>query len=334
MRLRLSLTTLLVSTLVGSSFVSFPSPADASIPTSHLVQVWVEPLAGFGFLDEAILSAKHDIDVSMYELSDPVFERDLVARALAGVQVHVLLNADYEGKSENMAAYNFLRAGGVHVAWASSSQIFHAKYVVIDKVRAYIGTGNLVAHYYSSTRDFWVLDSQPIDVTAIDDTFLSDFTHHSSNRQGPGGLVWSPGSKSSLVALINSATTSLFVENEEMNSSPIEHALEAASKRGVRVEVVMTSDSQWTTALEELANVGVHVRTLNSSQVYIHAKVLCVDCTNARGTAFVGSENFSTSSLNYNRELGVITTSRNVVSVIGATVQHDFASGAALPHSS
>lgn len=303
--------------------------AGATTPSSPVVNVWTEPADGYGFLDAAILSARHSIDMSMYELSDSTIEHDLIARANAGVDVRVLLDADYDGTHENAAAYALLRAGKVHVAWAPSDQIFHAKYVVVDARIAYVGTGNLQSYYYSSTRDFWAQDERLADVAAISATFNSDFAH-TSTTVNAGGLVWSPGSTSALVGLIASAEHSLLIENEEMDSRAVEAALSSAARRGVSVKVVMTESSSWTSALEDLARAGVHVRVLSASQLYIHAKVICVDCVAGVGTVFIGSENFSTSSLSYNRELGVITTTPKAVRAVDTAVNRDYGVGTAV----
>jgi phosphatidylserine/phosphatidylglycerophosphate/cardiolipin synthase-like enzyme len=294
--------------------------------TSPVARVWTEPNDGYSFLDSAIASARHSIDLSMYELSDTTLEDELVARASAGVDVRVLLNADYEGTEHNAASYALLHASKVHVEWAPANQIFHAKYVVIDARAAYIGTGNSETADYSSTRDFWVEDVRASDVAAVVRTFDGDFAHSATTAQA-GGLVWSPGSTSALVGLIDAAKLSLLVENEEMDSPAVEASLQSAARRGVSVKVVMTESSSWTTALDGLARSGVHVRVLSSSQVYIHAKVICVDCVGGAGTVFIGSENFSTSSLSYNRELGVITTTPKVVAAVDTAVNADYAVG-------
>ncbi len=304
-------------------------PADAAIHASAISQVWTEPESGYGFIDAAIERAHTSIDLSMYELSDPIVEADLVARARAGVDVRVILNSAYYGASENANAAATLRAGSVHVVWAPSDQIFHAKYLVVDNATAYIGTGNFVPADYGSTRDFWVSDTRRSDVSAIVATFDSDFVGRSVNHQA-GGLVWSPGSTGALITLIDSARHSVLVENEEMDSTPIEGALMSAAHRGVDVEVAMTEDSEWTSALDRLASSGVRVRLLSESQVYVHAKVICVDCVGDAGTVFLGSENFSTSSLSYNRELGVITTSGAAVGAVRRAFDADFAAGTPL----
>jgi phosphatidylserine/phosphatidylglycerophosphate/cardiolipin synthase-like enzyme len=318
---------LIAATAVSSVLVVPLTVAAAPLPTSPVARVWTEPQAGYGFLDAAINAAHSSIDISMYEFSDSVTEQDLIARARAGVSVRVLLNSDYDGRYENAAAATALRDGSVHVAWAPAGTIFHAKYVVIDNHAAYIGTGNLVSYDYRSTRDFWVEDTAPTDVAAIAATFNRDFAGGEASPVASGGLVWSPGSTGALVGLIEDATSTVLVENEEMDNASIEQALTSDARRGVDVKVVMTSSSEWASALAGLERAGVHVSTLNSSQVYIHAKVICVDCSAASGVVFIGSENFSTSSLSYNRELGVVTTSLNAIHAVESAVESDYAMG-------
>jgi cardiolipin synthase A/B len=315
----------LAGALLAAGFFALPRPASAG---STLLATTVEPSAGFGFLYTAVLAAHHSIDLSMYELTDATFDKDLANRASAKVDVKVLLDSDYDIKSVNAPAAAYLRAHHVHVAWAPSDQIFHAKYLVIDDQVLYIGTGNLTPKYYTSTRDFWVTDRIAADVTVASETFAADFAGRSPTLTAHSeDLIWSPGSTSSLVNLIDVAKHTLLVENEEMDSTKIEAALAKAAARHVRVEIVMTYASTWTAALKKLVKEGVSVRVLHANQVYIHAKVICADCTGTGGTVFVGSQNFSTSSLVYNRELGIITSSRAVVGPVRTAVAADFAQG-------
>jgi cardiolipin synthase A/B len=323
-----AVTAIVIVLIVAAPFAI--EPAGAAPRTSPVSQVWTEPASGYGFIGTAIDEARTNIDLSMYELSDPVIERDLVTRARDGVDVRVILNVDYDGRNENAMAVAVLRAGSVHVVWAPTDQIFHAKYLVVDNTRVYIGTGNFVPSDYPTTRDFWISDTQPADVSAIVATFNGDFAGGGTTSHQSGGLVWSPASTATLIGVISAAHRSLLVENEEMDSSTIEDSLIDAARRGVNVEVVMTEDSEWTVALEHLANAGVHVHTLNESQIYIHAKVICADCTATSGTVFIGSENFSTSSLSYNRELGVITSTPSAVRAVRTAVSSDYASGTSI----
>jgi cardiolipin synthase len=124
------------------------------------------------------------------------------------------------------------------------------------------------------------------------------------------------------VDIIAGAKDTLLVENEEMEYATIVDALTAAAKRGVDVEVIMTASSSYTSEFKELLAAGVKLSTYASTaSLYIHAKVIVADGT----SAFVGSENFSTTSLNKNRELGLITTNATIVSSLGKTLASDYA---------
>jgi phosphatidylserine/phosphatidylglycerophosphate/cardiolipin synthase-like enzyme len=286
----------------------------------------VEPEDGIAPLDNFMSSARQSLDMTMYELSDTTAEHILISDHDRGVKVRVLLDRDFSGLSVNQAAYSTLSAAGVAVAWANNSEIFHQKTITVDDTESAIMTGNLTPQYYSTTRDFVVMDGQTPDVSAIESTFSSDWSG-AAPSPGPDGadLVWSPGSTAQLVALIDSANRNITVENEEMDSAAIEAALKADTQRGVNVTVIMTSDSQWDTALSQLESAGVHVVLYpdTSSALYIHAKVIDVDSTKA----FIGSENFSTASLGYNRELGVITTSTDVLGPLNDTLLSDSSGG-------
>jgi phosphatidylserine/phosphatidylglycerophosphate/cardiolipin synthase-like enzyme len=212
------------------------------------------------------------------------------------------------------------------VRWASGEfDLTHEKSVVIDATSAAIMTLNLQSRYYSSTRDFALIDTQPADIRAIATTFAADWVGRPIAAQpGVGDLVWSPGSQAALLRLIDTARSSLRVEAEEMDSTPIEDALAAAARRGVAVRLVMSADPSYSAALAALRAAGVAVRRYApSAALYIHAKLIEAD--GAR--LFLGSENFSTASLEYNRELGVETTIPAVVAGVQATFDRDFAGG-------
>jgi cardiolipin synthase A/B len=297
--------------------------ASAAIGSGGLSLI-VEPDQGYQPIYTLLASAKHELDLTMYEFADAKAEQLLAADARRGVVVRVLLDRSYIG-SYNEATFSYLQQHGVHVRWASSQvAITHEKSFVIDRRTAVIMTGNLTSEYYSTTRDFAVVDGNAADVGAIEATFDLDWANQPGAVPDGNDLVWSPGSEPTLVSLIDSAHRSLLVENEEMSASGIITALEAAAQRGVTVDLVMERSSEWDDAFDALVRAGVHVRTYSSSAaLYIHAKVIDVD--DAR--VFIGSENFSVGSMQYNRELGLITSSPTILAGIERTLTGDFDHG-------
>jgi cardiolipin synthase len=285
-------------------------------------------------------SARQRIEVTMYELTDERVEQALVAAASRGVHVEVLLDhGQYgAGRALNDGAYDYLAAHGVAVAWAPGYfALTHQKSILIDRRVAAIMTLNLTPVYYASSRDFAVLDYRPADVAAIAQTFSADLRQQQlPPSAGSGDLVWSPGAQAPIGALIAHAQHSLEVESEEMDDPAITSELCQAARRGVHVQVLMTYQAAWRTALGYLTGCGAQVRTYpesgagaegGSGALYIHAKLIRAD-----GRAvFIGSQNFSRQSLTYNRELGIITHSPVIVASTGDTFSADFA--AAQPYS-
>ena len=73
----------------------------------------------------------------------------------------------------------------------------------------------------------------------------------------------------------------------------------------------------------QLRGCGVASGSTTGSRYYIHAKLLIADGR----TALVSSQNLSTGSLKYNRELGITVTDPAIVSALEADFDSDYAGG-------
>jgi cardiolipin synthase A/B len=319
-----------------SSVAAPSSPARAPVTAHHSsgpatsLQVLTEPQAGIGPIYQLITGAHSSVDLSMYELADPIAEADLAADAARGVNVRVILDQHLE-ESANTAAYDYLAARGVHVRWGPARTTYHQKTLTVDDATSVIMTLNLVAADYPDTRDFAVIDTNRADVAAIVATFDADFTGDAITPPDGADLVWSPtNAAASVLSVINGAVHTLAVENEEMDDPAVTGALADAAQRGVHVTITMTADPEWDQAFAALARAGAHIRLYadDSGALYIHAKAIVADAGLPGQQALVGSQNFSVASLNYNRELGILTGDPAVIAVIGATLAGDYAGAA------
>jgi cardiolipin synthase len=290
-----------------------------------------EPAAGDTPFVAMINGARVTVEMTMYELTDTRVERALAAAAHRGVTVRVLLDDGYygSGSETNVAAYGYLHDHRVQVRWAASDLAFtHQKTLTVDGRESAIMTLNLTST--ADTRDFAVLDAQPADVQAIQRTFDADFAHQRiSPPSGTGDLIWSPGAAAIVLSLINAAHGSIDLENEEMAYKPAISALCAAAVRHVTVQIVMTYSSDARSALVRLQGCRAHVHLFHGQRpLYIHGKLLVIDDR----VALVGSQNLSTTSLSYNRELSIRTTSPALLRSLALTFAGDYAAAPAMPN--
>ena len=286
------------------------------------------PAAGYGPVYRFISSARKTLDMTMYSLVDPEAIAALIADAQRGVAVRVLLDSTPGNNTANLPAYDDLTAAGVRVKWAWPGVLWHQKSIVRDARAVAIMTCNLHAAYYPVIRGWIVITDKPATVAGVQATFNADFKkNHMPPTRGvaPKGseLIWSPGAQSPLVKLIRSARpgTTLYAEDEQLDSAAIVQALVAAANRGVTVDLTMSDSPDWVTALNTLVAGGVHVSLYAAdAPIYIQSKAISV---NDR-TVYVGSINFTTAMTNADRNMGIITRDPTVVRGIIATLASDF----------
>jgi cardiolipin synthase A/B len=297
---------------------------NSSSPKYHLV---TEPADQYQQIYSLINAATTTLDMTMYELTDTTAEHDLVNAAARGVTVRVILDVNRE-KSHNTAAFNYLNANGVPTVWAATKYAAtHQKTITIDDDESAIMSGNLTSQYYTTSRDFAVLDTNLVDVHAIEKVFNADYTGATITPGDGDNLTWSPtDSQTTLLSVINSATKTLQVENEEMADTAITNALVAKAKAGVTVDVTMTANSSYDSAFDQLKAAGaqIHLYPNDDKSLYIHAKVILADAALSPHTTYVGSINFSDYSLNKNRELGFITHDDTITADLASTLTSDF----------
>jgi cardiolipin synthase A/B len=333
-----------------------PGPGDASVQDtsqevdagpimpSSKVTIIVEPNGNRGSeVLNAVKAAQHSVYMTMYQLNNDDLLAALVARAKAHLDVKVILDSSPTNKSWNMDAYTTLTGGGVGVVWSNPTFTYtHEKCIMIDSTSAWIMTMNENTSPPTSNREYLALDTDATDVAEAIAVFNADYA---MNPIAPAGslVVADVNARSLLVELINSATTTLDVEVEEFSDTTahgIVNAVVQAAQRGVAVRVVIATDTltagqtqsnnEVTHAHGKVVMAGPTSNDGTSTNPYIHAKAIVVDCaagTCARG--FVGSENFSAGSVGYNRELGVIFDSASELAKVETAIDTDFAAGVA-----
>lgn len=303
-----------------------PRASGAADPGYQLVQ---EPDDSYAPVLNLLGGAGKSIRITMYELADADVTQALIDAHNRGVDTQVLLDSAFHGRATNAAAFDALAGAGVTVKWAPDGVIYHQKTIVIDDTTAAVGTGNLTAKWYPTSRDAWVLDTNSADVAAIAATFDADFTAgpvgHPPAATPGAHLIWSPAARAAFIQHIENASRSLDVTSEELKDRAVIGAIEQTARRGVTCRIVMTQNPAWGKAVAEVGAAGcsVHLLPDTPDSLYMHEKVVLVDDT----SLVIGSQNLTTTSLLENRELSLdldTTSAPAVVAAVAATFNSDY----------
>jgi len=245
-------------------------------------QILVSPYNMTDIVD-LLKDAQNAIYIEVYELTYQDIAYVLADKAQSGVDVYLVLSGNVYGgiPSEEYSIVQYLNSSGVHVKFLKGFHYVHSKVFVIDNKTVIISTNNPT--YSGLTHDLGValvIYNSTI-ATWFSTIILNDYNEYFPNYNYPGLVISPINSYSQLYNLFSYPSSSIYAAFEEVYT-----------------------DSGLTDALLSHQNVYVIAsRTdLNIPTIQgLTAKIAVVG-----DYVYVGSINLSKSSVNSNRELGII----------------------------
>lgn len=269
--------------------------------------LYVLPQSGTTPVVEFIRQARGPLVIENYFLDSRPVLAAIAADVRRGQTVVVLLEPRPYGISHRLVAkeYRLVRSTGAQVRnaparFASGRNFQHAKFAVAGN-EALIGTANWDWSGFHKDRDYLYVSTDKALINALQAVAIADVRDRRAGRTArDAGLVVSPGAAPALRRVIDQPGP-VTIETEELQpNNPLMPALERkAASGGLRMILPGNLHGREAQAVADLKAHGAAIRTL--SQPYMHAKVIVGDHLD-----FIGSQNFSTTSLRYNREIGVI----------------------------
>ncbi len=294
------------------------------------VRFFVEPDAGVKPVTSAIAAATHSVWVEVYLLTDGRVIAALEDARHRGVDVRVMLEQHPYGFDvvAPQRTLQTLTTAGIRAKFANSAYTYtHAKMLIVDEATLFVLTANLSQSALGGSslgrnREFGVIDTHGEDVAEAAAIFLADWNRTQPVLHDTNMVVSPVNSRAKITALIASAQTSLLIEDEEMYDTSSEDGLIAAARRGVRVRLILPGSTDIEAADVARLKAG-GVQLVYVSAPFIHAKVIVADGR----LAFVGSENFSSTSFDENREVGLLLSDTTALATITTTYERDWAVG-------
>jgi phosphatidylserine/phosphatidylglycerophosphate/cardiolipin synthase-like enzyme len=273
---------------------------------------------------ELIAQAQNRIQLNTYELTSDSVKHAIVKAIHKGVSVRIILEGSpYRGKS--IARKEFRWCKRVKVDCKRAPKRFrydHAKYFVVDGTTAWIGTMNFTWHGLNKNREAAYVTQRPKIVAAASAVFHADWTGKRASAGARKVLMLSPKAVKTLSRLL-SRKGPVRIETEELgHMRRITPKLKALGKRLKLILPTGLSDYDKRNACK-LAAAGAKVRVLASPRPHIKMVL-----TPKR--VFIGSQNMSYTSLNKNREMGLVLVPPSGGGVLGKTFTHDWRAARAL----
>jgi len=140
-------------------------------PQMSCTRMILSPINSRTRILDLINGAQTTLTIESMQFSDTAVREAVKARIAAGVQTRVML-ADANWISANAAASQYLKDLGVTVKWIPH---LHTKVMVIDGVRAYVGSENLSSNSLDHNREVGAIVTDASSITPLTDTFEKDW---------------------------------------------------------------------------------------------------------------------------------------------------------------
>lgn len=262
---------------------------------------------GEDFLISAIDSAQKRIWIEIYTFTKMQNIYDALLRAKSrGVDVRILLEWNvYSQPYINTKTFKFLKKNGIAVKYTDNNNynFTHAKFWIIDDVY-FISTGNWTKSFFSKNREYVYSDSDSTTRNFLERIFLldSDWEWFYQKSQIPPHIVISPlNSRQKIEDFITHTNDEIFLYVQTISDESIINKISQIKASGKKVFVCTADNEASRKASESLKDIWYFAK-----KPYLHAKILLKD--NAK--IFLWSQNFTTNSLENNREVWILLQDR------------------------
>jgi phosphatidylserine/phosphatidylglycerophosphate/cardiolipin synthase-like enzyme len=304
--------------------IAGPDFCNATDPRTVPVEVAATPEAGEQPYLDALAPAATKIRIEIYEMGYGGILDSLMAKLAAGVTVEIIF--DQSEKSVNQKYYDQLAAAGAQVKWSSTVFTYqHAKFIIIDDAAAVISTGNFSKQYsILLERNFVATDRDLADVADLIALFEADWAGAVPAMDCTRMVISPINARARVLDVINGAKQTLTIESMQFADTDVRDAVKARLAAGVAVRVMIADlgfVASNSTAVTFLKGIGLAPKSIP----HLHTKVIVADGVQA----YLGSENLSETSLDHNREVGVIVTEASSIAPLVTTFETDWAAGTA-----
>ena len=301
---------------------------------SFKVQVFFAPSANIeAELVAFINSAQESIELCVFELNLQSVVDALVKKHECGVDVRVIIDADYQGEKELSSLFT----KGVPIKVDPRSAFMHNKFVVIDEKRIWTGSYNFTYNgTHKNDNNALLIDSE-----LLAENYIAEFNEMWGHGEGifsknegfgPKSPAFTPNTKMSIDTVrvenyfapedevldkilkeLNKAEASIHVMAFSFTSQEMASVLRMKKRAGLGVKVLFHGSGSQTeySQYKSMKEVGADVFISHNTRGVMHNKVIIID----RSIVITGSFNFSNNANKSNDENLLIIHSPDLAAV-------------------
>ncbi|MDA7494845.1 phospholipase D-like domain-containing protein [Candidatus Gracilibacteria bacterium] len=279
-----------------------------------------------GLLDQIVSeinNAKNRVYLETYILTETRIQQALIDSYKKGIDIQVVLEKNpYKAYNINNKSFNNLTSHGVPVFWSDSDDYSfnHAKFSIIDE-NVYISTGNYSYSTFKYNRDYFLKTSDSDILSNMLEIFIHDASGNKYQIYHPNIILSPFNSRFIFKTFFESAQESIFMYFQYFKDEELVETLISKENDGIHVTAVIPESALDNNkdVLEKMSNAGIEFHIMQKNKM--HSKMILTD----KQYLYIGSINFSSYSLDQNREVGLLIKNPTIINKIINYYQEDIA---------
>ena len=271
-----------------------------------------------------INTANERVYIEVYIFTEKRIKAAIKTAHARWVDVKVILEKNpYLAPRLNDNVFHELKQAGIDIVWSDSSDyaLNHTKLIIIDD-EVVISTGNISYSTFAYNKDFFIIT----DDQSIRENMLFLFENDAEGQKiSPyeDNLVLSPAySRAKFKTLFTSAESSIQMYFQYFQDDGLAAEFIQKAQDGIRVEAIVSESyaEDHPDEIQDFIDQWIDIRYMKKPKM--HAKAILIDGK----YLFIWSINFSSYSLDANREVGILLNNPEIISKFQSVWTQDFSS--------
>ena len=259
---------------------------------------------------ELINNAENEIFLEVYMLTEKRIQESLIKAHNRWIELKIILEKDpYMAYSINDKAYNKLEKAWIDIIWSSKNNYSfnHSKILIIDDL-SIISTGNFSYSTFTKNRDFFIFTEDLNTKNKLKENFYNDYNSTKINIFD-NNLIFSPNSsRIKFEKLFDEAERNIkmyfqYLKDDEL----VNKLINIKKEKNISIEIIIPNTATEDENTIKLKNAWINILVLPKYKM--HAKAILVD----EKYLFIWSINFSTYSIDRNREVWILIKNKNII---------------------
>lgn len=265
---------------------------------------------------EKINASEKRVYVEVYMLTERRIKESLVKAHKRWVDVKVVLeHSPYLAVMLNQKHFKELQEKGINIVWSNAKNyaLNHSKIMLIDD-ELVLSSGNFTYSTFAHNRDLFVITKDKNIVNIFTEIFNKDFEWEEFQIYDDNIILSPYSSRTKFTKMIEQAGNSVQIYAQYLKDKKLFEIIKKKAESWIKVEIILSKN--WYKQYSEEKNIplsfkireNLSISAINN-KAKMHSKAILID----NKYLFIGSINFSTSSIDSNREMWLLLVNEDII---------------------